>query len=62
MGRNLMSFGKIANKAKIVSMGNTSKMFSGENKLIAVANKVNNLYKRNTVFESKKKLCNRECK
>ena len=49
MDRNLISFGKIAEKAKIVSVGNTSKIYS-DAKLIGIANKVNNLYKINTVF------------
>ena len=46
MDRNLMSFGKVAEKMKIISIGNTSKMYNWENELIAVANKVNNLYKK----------------
>ena len=53
MDRNLMSFGKVAGKAKIISVGSTSKIFSKDNKLIGVANKVNNLYKINTIFDSK---------
>ena len=52
MDRNLMSFGKIANKTKIVSMGNTSKIYTKES-LIGIAKKENNLYKINTVFENK---------
>ena len=51
MNRNLISFGKIAEKAKIVSVGNTSKIHSDE-KLIGIANKVNNLYKINMVFKN----------
>ena len=53
MDRNLMSFGKIGSKAKIVSMRNTSKIYNRDNNVIAVTNKENNLYKINTVFESK---------
>ena len=52
MDRNLMSFGKISNKTKIVSMRNTSKIYTKEN-LIGIAKKENNLYKINTVFENK---------
>ena len=52
MDKNLMSFGKVAEIAKIVSFGNNSKIYL-ENKLVGVANKVNNLYKINTIFESK---------
>ena len=40
-----MSFGKITDKAKIGSMGSTLKIYTHENKLIAVANKENNIYK-----------------
>ena len=53
MDRNLMSFGKVAENLKIVSRGNTAKIYNRENALIAVANKVNNLYKVNTVLENK---------
>ena len=48
MDRNLISFGKIAEKTKIVSVSNTSKIYS-DGKLIGITNKVNNLYKINTV-------------
>ena len=37
MDRNLMSFGKVAGKAKIISVGSTLKIYSRENKLIEVA-------------------------
>ena len=56
MDRNLISFGKITEKAKTVSVGNTSKIYSDE-KLIGIANKVNNLFKINTVFGNSQ-LCN----
>ena len=48
-----MSFGKVAENLKIVSRGNNGKMYNRENELIGVANKVNNLYKINTVLENK---------
>lgn len=50
MNRNLLSFGKITEKSKIVSVGNTSTIYLDEINLIGVANKINNLYKINTVF------------
>lgn len=53
MDKNLLSFGKIASKVKIISMGNTAKLYSRENMLIAIANKKNKLYKITTVLESK---------
>ena len=53
MDRNLISFGKVVGKAKIISVGSTSEIYSRGNKLVGVANKVNNLYKINTVFNSK---------
>ena len=53
MDRNLMSFGKVAENLKIVSRGNNAKIYNRESELIAVANKVNNLYKVNTVLENK---------
>ena len=49
MDRNLISFGKISEKLKTVSVGNTSKIYSDE-KLIGIATKANNLYQINTVF------------
>ena len=53
MDRNLMRFGKITDKAKIVSVGNTSKIYTHENELIAVANKKNNLYKIRSIVGNK---------
>ena len=53
MDRNLMSFGKVAENLKIVLRGNNAKIYNRENELIGVANKVNNLYKINTVLENK---------
>ena len=53
MDRNLMSFGKVAGKAKIISVGSTSTIHSRENKLIGVASKLNNLHKINTVYDNK---------
>ena len=53
MHRNLMSFGKVADKTKIVSMGNTSRIYTRENQLIAVASKVNNLYKISSFVDCK---------
>ena len=38
MDRDLMSFGKFTDKAKIVSIENTSKIYTHENKLIVAAN------------------------
>ena len=48
-----MSLGKVAGKTKIISVGSTSKIYNRKNKLIGVANKFNNLYKINTVFDCK---------
>ena len=48
-----MSFEKVAENLKIGSRGNTAKIYNRENELIAVANKVNNLYKVNIVLENK---------
>lgn len=53
MDRNLISFGNVTNKNKVVSIGNTAKIFNKRNELIGIAYKVNDLYKFNTVLEKK---------
>lgn len=50
MDRNLISYGKITNNNKIVSVGNTAKIFNRNRELIAIAYKVNDLYKLNSTL------------
>lgn len=44
MDRNLISYGKVTEKNKIVSEGKMSKIYNHNRELIAVARKVNNIY------------------
>lgn len=44
MDRNLISFGKVTNKNKIISEGDLSRIYGKNRELIAVAKKVNNLF------------------
>ena len=52
MDRNLISYGKVTKLNKIISKDNTSKIYNKNNELIAVAYKVNNMYKMNSLIEN----------
>lgn len=53
MDKNLLSFAKVTDKNKIISVENTSKIFNGQNKLIAVAYKKHGLYKISSFIDRK---------
>ena len=54
MNRNLISFAKVTDKNKIISRGNTSKIYDKDNELIAVAWKEDRLYKMTSMIEHKR--------
>ena len=49
MDRNLISYGQVTEKHKIVSVGNNAKIFENDN-LIAIAKKENELYKMRSII------------
>jgi len=53
MDRNLISFAKITDKNKVISVGDTSKIYNEQNKLIAIAYKRNGLYKMSSFIDKK---------
>lgn len=53
MDRNLISFAKVTNKNKVVSVEDTSKIYNEQNKLIAIAFKENGLYKTSSFIDKK---------
>ena len=51
MDKNLISFAKVTDKYKVVSIGDSSKIYNEDNKLIAIAWKNNRVYKMTSFIE-----------
>ena len=54
MDRNLISFAKVTDNHKIISIGNSSKIYNRNNKLIAIAWKIGRMYKMTSFIERSK--------
>lgn len=53
MDKNLISFAKVTARNKIISIGNTAKIYNESDHLIGIAYKQNGIYKINSTFENK---------
>ena len=51
MDRNLISFAKVTDNYKVVSIGDSSKIYNKDNKIIAIAWKSNRIYKMTSYLE-----------
>ena len=51
MDRNLIAFAKVTDKYKVVSIGDSSKIYNLDNELIAIAWKSNRIYKMTSYLE-----------
>ena len=54
MDRNLISFPKVTDNHKVISIGNSSKIYNRNNKLIAIAWKIGRMYKMTSFIERNK--------
>ena len=58
MDRNLISFAKVTDKYKVVSIGDSSKIYNEDNELIAIAWKSNRIYKTRVIRRASRALNN----